>query len=144
MPHNRRVDDERQDDQGPGPAKTAALPDRELPTAGWGREGYAATEVDEFVEQLRQALRREPPTMAPYEVVDQRFGVTRFGRRYQLRAVDELLDAAREVLRERHGEDAVANLEGRVPEPRHFPTLWIYAVALVLVAAMVLFLLTQL
>ena len=59
-------------------------------------------------------------------------------------AVDEFLDAQHSALRERHGEDAVANLEGRAPEPRHFPTLWIYLVALVLVAAMVLFLLTQL
>jgi hypothetical protein len=138
------VDDERQDTPGSGPTTTATLADPELPTTGWGREGYAAAEVDEFVEQLRKALRRDPPTMAPYEVVDQRFTVTRLGRRYQLRAVDERLEAARVALRERHGEDAVANLEGRVPEPRHVPTLWIYAIALVLVAAMVLFLVTQL
>lgn len=145
MPHNRRVSDERQDDDpGTGPAKTAAWSDPELPTATWGREGYAATEVDEFVEQLRGALRRDPPTMAPYEVMDQRFKVTRLGRRYRLRAVDEFLDAQHAALRERHGEDAVANLEGRAPEPRHFPTLWIYLVALVLVAAMVVFVLTQL
>lgn len=143
MPHNRRVSDEHRADD-PDRARTGALPDRQLPTAGWAREGYAATEVDEFIEQLRQSLRREPPTMAPYEVEDERFTVTRLGRRYQPRAVDELLDVARDLLRERHGDDAVAHLAGRVPEPRHFPTLWIYAVALVLVTAMVLFLVTEL
>ena len=120
------------------------LPDPECPAATWGREGYAAAEVDAFVEELRQALRREPPTLAPYEVVDQRFKVSRFGKRYGLRPVDEYLDSAQQVLRKHHGDDAVANLEGRVPQPRHFPTLWIYVVALVLVALMMGFLLTQL
>lgn len=134
MQHNRQVSD----DVG------TALPDPVFPRARWGREGYDASEVDQFVEQLQQALRRTPPPMAPYEVVDQRFEVGRFGRRYGLRQVDEYLSSAQEVLRERHGDDAVAGLEGRVPEPRHFPTLWIYLVALVLVALMVVFLLTQL
>jgi DivIVA domain-containing protein len=143
--HNRRVSDERRDDHpGTGFAKTAGWSDPEFRTASWGREGYSAGEVDEFVDQLRGAMRRDPPTMAPYEVVDQQFKVSRLGRRYQLRPVDEFLDAQHRALRERHGEDAVANLEGRTPEPRHFPTLWIYLVAAVLVAAMVLFLLTQL
>jgi hypothetical protein len=134
VPHNRQVNDD----------ADTELPDPELPAATWGREGYSASEVDEFVGQLERALRREPPTMAPYEVVDQRFKVTRFGRRYALRAVDDYLEAGQVKLRERHGEDAVANLEGRAPEPHHHPTLWIYGVALVLVAIMVLFLLTQL
>lgn len=145
MPHNRQVSDERQhDDPGIRHAKTAGWSDPAFRTATWGREGYAADEVDEFVDQLRGALRRDPPTMAPYEVMDQQFKVTRLGRRYQLRPVDEFLDTQHSALRERHGEDAVARLEGRAPEPRHFPTLWIYLVALVLVVAMVLFLLTQL
>jgi DivIVA domain-containing protein len=126
------------DDVGTG------LPDPEFPTVTWGREGYNAAEVDEFVGQLERALRRTPPTMAPYEVVDQRFKVARIGRRYGLRQVDEYLASGAEVLRERHGDDAVATVEGRAPEPRHFPTWWIYLVALVLVALMVGFLLTQL
>jgi DivIVA domain-containing protein len=134
VPHNRQVSD----DVG------TELPDPEFPAATWGREGYSASEVDEFLRQLKRALRREPPTMAPYEVVDQRFKVTRFGRRYGLREVDEYLESGRELLHERHGEDAVANLEAQEPEPRHFPTLWIYLVALVLVAVMLAFLLTQL
>ena len=74
--------------------------------------------------------------MAPYEIADQRFKVTRFGRRYALRVVDEFLDTGQERLRERHGEDAVANLEGRAPEPRHVRTGWIYLVALVLIVLM--------
>jgi len=122
----------------------AGLPDPELPAAPWAREGYSASEVDDLVSQLQRSLRRDPPTMAPYEVADQRFKVTRFGRRYALREVDEFLDQAQTVLRERHGEDAVANLEGRAPEPRHVRTGWIYLLALVLVAGMVVFVLTQL
>ena len=122
----------------------AGLPDPELPAAPWAREGYSASEVDDLVSQLQRSLRRDPPTMAPYEVADQRFKVTRFGRRYALREVDEFLDRAQTVLRERHGEDAVANLEGRAPEPRHVRTGWIYLLALVLVAGMVVFVLTQL
>jgi hypothetical protein len=120
------------------------LPDPQLPGAHWAREGYSASEVDDLVGQLQQALRRDPPTMAPYEVADQRFKVTRFGRRYALREVDEFLDEAQRVLRERHGEDAMANLEGRAPEPRHVRTGWIYLVALLLIAAMAVFVLTQL
>jgi DivIVA domain-containing protein len=134
VPHNRQVIE----DAG------TRLPDPDLPPASWGREGYHAAEVDDFVGQLEQALRRDPPTMAPYEVADQRFKVSRFGRRYRLREVDDFLQLAQERLRERHGEDAVAQVEGVAPEPRHFPTGWIYLVALVLVAVMVLFLVTQL
>ena len=116
----------------------------ELPTATWGREGYRAADVEAFVERLGQALRREPPTMAPYEVADQRFKVSRFGRRYALRPVDELLDSCQEKLRARHGDDAVADLEGRALQPRYHRTGWIYLIALVLVALMVTFLLTEL
>lgn len=121
-----------------------AVPAAELPAARGVSEGYAAIEVDEFLAELRRSVRRDPPTMAPYEIADQRFKVTRFGRRYALREVDEILDRTQQVLRERHGEDAVANLEGRAPEPRHVQTWWIYLVAVVLVVAMGVFVLTQL
>jgi hypothetical protein len=116
----------------------------ELPRASWGREGYAASEVDAFLARLQPALLREPPAMAPYEVEDQRFTVKRFGRRYALRPVDEYLDQAQSTLRERHGDDAVAHVHGTAPEPHKVHTGWIYLVALVLVAAMVAFLVTQL
>jgi hypothetical protein len=134
VPHNRQVTD----DVG------SELPSPDLPSPAWGREGYSASEVDEFVTALKRALRKDPPTMAPYEIADQRFKVTRLGRRYRLQSVDEFLDSGREVLRERHGDDAVANLEGRAPQPKHVRTWWIYLVALVLVALMAAFLITQL
>ena len=134
MPHNRQVID----DAG------TRLPDPEFGSVPWAREGYSAAEVDEFVTELQRALTEDPPTMAPYEIADQRFKVTRLGRRYGLQEVDEYLDKGHELLRERHGEDAVANLEGRAPEPRHVRTGWIYLVALVLVVLMAVFLVTQL
>ncbi len=134
MPHNRQVSD----DAG------TELPDPGFPPASWAREGYSGSEVDAFVTELRRAVAQDPPTMAPYEIADQRFKVSRFGRRYALKEVDEYLRTAQEQLRERHGEDAVANLEGRAPEPRHVRTGWIYLIALVLVALMAAFLIIQL
>jgi hypothetical protein len=121
----------------------ATLPDEPLPAARRLGEGYDADQVDAFVGELRQALRHDPPAMAPYEVADQRFRVRRTGRRYALRAVDEHLAVAQEVLRVRHGADAVAALQGHASPPRHFPTWWIYAVALVLVAVIVGYAVTQ-
>jgi hypothetical protein len=134
MHHNPRVSETR-----PG-----AVDDPQLPGCRFLREGYAGDEVDEFVAGLRRSLRHDPPAMAPYEVADARFKVTRFGRRYALRAVDEYLETAQSGLRERHGEDAVAGLEGRLAQERHVPTLWIYLVGVLLVAAVVIFAVTQL
>ncbi len=129
--------------QGPdgGPAE---LTEATLPTVGLLREGYDAGQVDGFLAELGRALRHDPPAMAPYEVADERFRVRRTGRRYALRPVDEHLERAQEVLRRRHGADAVAQLEGRLPKPRHFPTWWIYALGLVLVALIVVFAVFQL
>lgn len=132
MQHNRHVSDH----AGTG------LPDPQFPKATWGREGYVAAEVDEFVGRLRGSLHRDRPTMAPYEIVDQRFKVTRIGRRYGLRAVDEYLDAGQAALAERNSFAPITAHAGRA-EPRH-STWWIYLVALVLVAMMLLFLVTQL
>ena len=131
--HNRCVSD----DPGSCPSPTSR------PPAGAGR-GYVADDVDEFVEELRRSLRHDPPGMAPYEVTDQRFPVRRRGRGYALRPVDDYLDHARAVLRERHGGDALASLEGHSTPPEHFPTWWIYLLALVLVAAVVVFTVAQL
>ena len=130
MGHNRCVSD---------PADRADLPEPDFPTAGWGREGYDAEQVDAFVGELRRSLRQEPPAMAPYEVTDQRFAVRRRGRGYALRAVDDYLDHAQALLRERHGGDAVASLEGHSTPPEHFPTWWIYLLALVIVGVVVAF-----
>jgi DivIVA domain-containing protein len=120
-------------------AARTELPEPEFPTAGWGREGYDADQVDAFVGELRRSLHSEPPAMAPYEVTDQRFAVRRRGRGYALRAVDDYLDQAQQLLRERHGGDAVASLEGHSTPPEHFPTWWIYVLALVIVVAVVAF-----
>ena len=134
MLHNPRVSESR-----PG-----TLDDPELPGCRFLAEGYAADEVDEFVEQVRRALRHDPPAMAPYEVADARFKVTRWGHRYALREVDTYLDSAQAALRERHGEDAVAEVEGHASEERHVSTVWIYLVGVLVVAAVVLFAVTQL
>lgn len=127
MPENRRVD----------PTPDRMLPAPDFPSAPLGREGYGIAEVDEFVAALEQALQHDPPTMAPYEVDDQRFKVNRLGRSYAMRPVDDYLDQAHDLLRRRHGEDAVAGLEGRNTPPKHFATWWIYLIALVLVAAVI-------
>ena len=128
------------DDAAPEAAPHPGLPDPELPSARFPREGYSAAEVDAFIDELQRALRKDPPAMAPYEIADQRFKVSRLGRRYRLREVDDYLDRAQEQLRERHGEDAVAQLEGRAPEPHHVRTWWIYLIAVVIAAALVAFL----
>jgi DivIVA domain-containing protein len=125
-------------------SSTAELPEPDFPTTGWGRRGYRRDEVDTFLEQVKRSLRSDPPAMAPYEVVDQRFGGVRFRRGYAMQPVDEYLATAQRTLREGHGEDAVADIAGHAPEPRHFPTVWIYLVAAVLVAAIVVFAVTQL
>jgi hypothetical protein len=72
-------------------------------------------------------------------VTDQRFAVRRRGRGYALRPVDDYLDRAQALLRARHGDDAVASLEGHSTPPEHFPTWWIYVLALVIVVAVVVF-----
>ena len=120
------------------------LPEPAFPKAGFGREGYLVAEVDEYVGHLRQALDSEPPAMAPYEVADQRFAVTRWRKGYSLRAVDDYLAQAQTLLRSRHGDDPVAGLEGRREDHRHFPTGWIYLVALTLAALIVVVAVTQL
>jgi hypothetical protein len=82
--------------------------------------------------------------MAPYEVADARFRATHLRRRYRMKSVDDYLEQAQAVLRDRHGHDAVADIEGHLSPPRHVPTGWIYLVALVLVVVMVAFAVTQL
>lgn len=139
MLHNRQVGENRQGGEEGG----IESPDPRLPTATWGREGYRAADVDQFVARLRQALGEDPPTLAPYEVVEQRFKVTRFGRRYSLPAVDDYLDAGQEGLRRKLGYAPVTTR--RPADERHrFPVGWIYLVALALIAFMLLFVLTQL
>ena len=134
MHHNRHVTDEPAPE--PPPEQTG-LPEPDLRrTRPWAR-GYRQAEVDDFVEDLRRAYSHDPPTIAPYE--------TRFSRGYTMRSVDDYLGEALERMRERHGEDAVAGVEGHVTERhRHFPTELIYLTAAILIALMVVFAITQL
>lgn len=120
-----------------------------FPPPGWCKEGYAADRVDDFAAEVERAMRRRPPAMAPYEVADQRFPVHRRGRRYDLRAVDDYLEAAQAELRDQHGEDAVAGVTGSAGGPgerrgaRAPSTWWIYAVGILMVAAILTFALTR-
>ena len=125
----------------PAPDENADFPT--LRRAGFGREGYRVDEVDAFLDTLQRAMESDPPTMAPYEVADHRFGVVRWRKGYALRDVDEYLARAQEVLRTRHGDDPVADLPGRVEDRRHFPTGWIYIVALVLIVLIVVAAISQ-
>jgi DivIVA domain-containing protein len=120
------------------------LPAPDFPHTGLGREGYSIAEVDEFVAELERALRHDPPTMAPYEVADQRFRTVRVRGGYRMREVDDYLDAARDELRSRRGADAISGLEGSSVEAKHFPTIWIYLAALVLIVVIVGFAISQL
>jgi DivIVA domain-containing protein len=139
MLHNQGVTD-------PAPSEPTDLPEPELrSTKPWSR-GYRQSEVDAFVTELRRAYAHQPPTMAPYEVADQHFAPTRFGKGYTMRSVDAYLERAQEQLRERHGGDAVAGVHGRETPQRHkhFPTELIYVAAGVVILALVVFLaLTQ-
>jgi hypothetical protein len=161
MPHNRPVHDHDNSseqslgeppDAGPdagtntgtdADAEPATMPTDPPRRATRLRVGYRADEVDAFLAELLAALDREPPGMAPYEVADARFRATYLRRRYRMQSVDEYLERAQRVLRDRHGHDAVADVEGHLSTPRHVPTGWIYGIALVLVAAMLVFAVLQ-
>lgn len=119
--------------------RSPSLAPADFPPAGSLHSGYRRAEVDEFVAELRRALQHEPPTMAPYEVGDVRFPVTRREDAYAMQPVDEFLDAAQVLLRQRHGADAVADLDGHTVAsdgPRAW--WWLLVVAVVAIAAVVL------
>ncbi len=136
--HNRGMADDSDPDRAPG-----VLPSAEFPTVV-GRESYRCDEVDGFVAALTDALQHDPPAMAPYEVDDARFHPVRWRRGYDMAAVDDYLDAARALLSDRHGGDVVSGLQGRPAQPHHVSTIWIYAVAGVIVAAVIAYLLITL
>lgn len=166
MPHNRPVPDDRDapdvpdatgapdapesaeapdaSDDADAPAGPPSMPTRPPRRASGLQVGYRADEVDAFLAELLRALERDPPGMAPYEVADARFRATHVRRRYRMQSVDDYLEQAQAVLRHRHGSDAVADIEGHLSPPSHAPTAWIYGLALVLVAVIVAFAVTQL
>ena len=101
-----------------------------------GAEGYDRDEVDLFVAQVREALRHEPPSMAPWEVRDKRFRVGRFHRGYDEHAVDDFLDRAERLLSEAHGH-GLDDPHDDVPARRARPLLILF-VALLVVVGLVL------
>ena len=103
---------------GRSPEGEAGLPDTDFPETGSLHAGYRRVEVDEFVAELRRALRHRPPTMAPYEVSDVRFPVTRREPSYDMEPVDRFLDEAQLLLQRLHGADAVAGVEGHFSAER--------------------------
>lgn len=115
--------------------ESADLPEPAFRPARPGVSGYDRGQVDDFVARVRAALGPAGDGMAPYEVTDQRFAVRRWRQGYRLREVDDYLDRAEELLRRRHGDDAVADIAGTGSTPRHPATWWVYAVAALLVAA---------
>jgi hypothetical protein len=136
--------DEGPADAGPPDAGPPAMPTAPPRPASGLRVGYRADEVDAFLSELLEAVDRDPPGMAPYEVADARFRATHLRRRYRMKSVDDYLEQVQEVLRHRHGHDAVADIEGQLSPPRHVPTAWIYGIALVIVVVIVAFAVTQL
>lgn len=76
----------------------------EFRLARHGTEGYDPVEVDAFVARVLQALRHDPPTMAPWEVRDQVFTISRVHRGYDEHEVDDFLDRAEAELRAAHGQ----------------------------------------
>ena len=128
------------DDSARPAAGPAELPDQPPRVAKGLRVGYRADEVDEFLAELWRALDRTTPGWRRTRSPTQRFKATRLRRRYQMRSVDDYLERVQAVLRERHGEDAVADVEGHARRRRATSRpRWIYLVALVLVVAMLAF-----
>lgn len=132
---NRDMDEETSsEDRGPtAGGGGGALPAADFPPAGSLHSGYRRAEVDEFVAELRRALSHDPPTMAPYEVADIRFPVTRRDDSYAMEPVDRFLDQAQTVLQELHGADAVAGVEGHASAERSRSLLLVSMAVLALV-----------
>ena len=134
MPQNRAVTE---DSRPP-------LPPADFPVSPLGREGYCAAEVDPFIARLLRAMRSDPPTSSAQEVAEQRFTVKRFGRRYSLREVDDYLDLAAGLLGGPQARGAAAGSAAPGSGPRHFPTIWIYLTALLLILVVVGFAISRL
>lgn len=131
-------------EETPGEARTGRRrTGQDFPQASLFRRGYAPAEVDAFLHEAERALRREPPTMAPYEVQDARFRGVRWRQGYDMAAVDERMEELHVALRERHGDDSLSAIQGHVSERSHRVAFWIYVTAAILVAVIVAFALTQ-
>lgn len=111
----------------------------DFPRSGTFRRGYDVAQVEAFLREGERALRSDPPTMAPYEVQDARFRGVRWGKGYEMRAVDERMEELHAALRERHGDRGVSSLRGRESARQHRVAFWVYVTGAVLVAAILAF-----
>ena len=120
-------------------------PPRAFKMARFTALGYEREPVDRFLAEAERAMSSTPPTMAPYEIQDARFPAVRWSRGYDMRSVDERLQALRDELREIHGDDGVGDVQGHTSERRHRRlALAIYAVATVIVVLLVVVAVLQL
>jgi DivIVA domain-containing protein len=131
-------------DAPPDPEPDLGEPAPVFPHKPLLRLGYDRGAVDEFVAMVVLAVHNERQTsVSADDVARKRFPSRRLGSGYQMREVDDYLAAAEALLRSR----AAARGVGPTPEPEphhdHHPTWWIYAVAAVLVVAIVVFTLLQ-
>ncbi|MBB5832065.1 DivIVA domain-containing protein [Brachybacterium aquaticum] len=60
---------------------------------GFGREGYTASEVDDFLDRIQRELASGQPTLTESDVLNQRFTPVRFGQAYDMDQVDHYLDS---------------------------------------------------
>lgn len=133
MRHNRGVTGEDVTERG------KRRSGEDFPRSGTFRRGYDVAQVEKFLHEADRALRRDPPTMAPYEVQDARFRGVRWRRGYEMRAVDERMERLHSALRERHGDDGVSAIQGHESVRQRRVAFWVYLTAVVLVAAIVAF-----
>ena len=143
MRHNRRVTSDDVPSTG-GDRGGKRRSGDEFPRSGTFRRGYDVAQVDTFLHEAERALRRTPPTMAPYEVQDARFRGVRWGKGYAMRPVDERMEELHAALRERHGDHGVSSLQGHESARQHRVAFWVYVAGAVLVAAILVFAATQL
>ena len=110
------------------------------------RLGYDRGAVDQFVTMVVLAVHNERQTsVSADDVLSERFPGRRLGRGYRMHDVDEYLAAAEALLRMRESARGSGLGPGphEVPAHRHPRTWWIYAVAVVLALAIVVFTLIQ-
>jgi DivIVA domain-containing protein len=140
MAHNRPVSHDAGAADRPSDSDPAVRRPQ-LPVSRFGAAGYRRSEVDAFVDRVVAALGEEPPSVTRAEVADQRFHVVRLRRGYRLREVDDWLDDVRAHLRHRRPDEPATH---RGHARHHVRTWWVYAIAAVVVAAIVVFAVTQL
>ena len=142
MRHNQRVTSDDVPSTGGDSAGERRSGD-DFPRSGTFRRGYDVAQVDTFLHEAERALRRNPPTMAPYEVQDARFRGVRWGKGYAMRPVDERMEELHAALRERHGDRGVSSIQGNESARQHRVAFWVYVTGALLVAAILAFAMTQ-